>query len=208
MRINAFIIVLLLFAATSTLAAQKGNAASEQAYEPWTKTAKAGDFIEFKITATGEVLRKEVLEITDDFVIVTCRNVSTKEGPTIKYSRKEVKSADAPKLLAGHALIDLKKTSAQKLQIGGQTVTCEVWDGFVKGDSAKGTGVDTYKVLKAQKIVGTGVPFDGVLKLLLAKDDGKPLDIARIKAGPVKNTSDQMEVLMEVTNFGNTQQKK
>jgi hypothetical protein len=204
MRIHPFMIVLMLFAAAATSAAQQARAASEQPYEPWTKNAKVGDFMEYKIGATGEVLRKEVTEITDKFVIVTCKNPSTNEGPTIKYSRKEPQGAGAPALLAGRTLIELKKTSSTKLEIGGQTVACEVWDGLVKGESAKGDVIE----LKAQKIIGTGAPFDGVLKIMLAKDGGKPLDIANVKAAPVKNAGDQLEVLMEATSFGNTQQKK
>jgi len=179
-----------------------------QAFEPWVKTAKIGDFVAIKYKS-GTTMRRELKSIDADVVVVEEKSTSNGKDYTFqkKYSRKEAGATEPREL-------DMKKTSTAPVKINGKDVNCEVWDGYIKGmvvstSSSTTQKAETFKALRYQKTMAADVPFGGIVKEMQAPDDGIGLSFGKgNKGGRVNNKNENLELVFEATDFGNTQPKK
>jgi hypothetical protein len=170
-------------------------------FEAWVPNAKVGDFIVVRYPS-GNPQRKEVIEINDKEVVVALSEVNGKLQFKRKYSRDKSTAVEGP------VELEMKKTSTAPMTIKDKKISCDLWDGYCSHFRAGYKNVTTYKGLRYQKVVCEDVPFGGVVKELIAKDDGKPIQTNTRKTTIVKNTIDTLDLIYEVTDFGNTQQKK
>lgn len=167
----------------------------EMAFEPWVKTAAVGDFIVMKFKG-GHTLRKEVKSVEDDFVTVETKSDS--RPGQMKYHRKE--SAGPNVVKVGVADLDMKLTKTDTVTINGQKIACEQWDGFRRTFSLSTKAGERVKLTKYQKLCAAGVPFGGVIREMMAPDDGKAMTLN----GPARiiNQNNTLDIIYEVTDFG------
>ncbi len=183
----------------------------ELPFEPWVKTALVGDFIVVK-NPSGTTSRREIKEISDDFVTVEDSDAAHKN--TRKYHR----AGDPGPAVPGLEL-NMKKTKTETRKIGSSTAACETWDGETTlrsfSTSSNGLTVEYVKTAKYQKVISADVPFDGVVKISKAQDDGVQLPAIQFgnkKAPPVskhfENTITALTVISEVIDFGRGKPQK
>jgi hypothetical protein len=174
-----------------------------QPFEPWVKTARIGDFVIIKYK-DGKTVRKTVKALEISAVVLEFSSADAKPSEQ-KFSRDEKTQAPPQEL-------DLVKSGSSALKIGTQTVQADVLDGFIVGMRAMHSSItpgkktdnqESFKVLKYQKIVAQGIPFGGVVKVMQAPDDGKPILFGKgQKTGRIDNEIEKLELMYEVTEFG------
>ena len=171
-----------------------GAGPMSQPFEPWVKTAKVGDFVVIK-SKDGKLQRKTVKSIEADVLVVES-SIDGGKAVEFKINRDEKSALPSREL-------ELAKSSSGSVKLGTQSVQYEVYDGFVKGLTMAMNGQETFKAMKYQKVVAQGVPFGGIIKLMQAHDDGKPLPFGNgQKTGRIKNANETLELWYEVTEFG------
>jgi hypothetical protein len=182
-----------------SLAARIEQQATPLPYEPWTKTARVGDYIVRKL-ATGPVTRTEVREIDADYVYVD--EVSDVQGRKTERKRKYLRNENTLKMRE----VEMKSSGTFKQKVNGQKLNCEAFDGYIVTVLKEWNGTTTaMKLAKYHKVVAEGVPFGGVIRELQAPDDKREVT-PNAGGGFVKlmNTIETTQVVMEVTDWGNS----
>ncbi|MCZ7644170.1 MAG: hypothetical protein M5U26_02635 [Planctomycetota bacterium] len=170
-------------------------------YEPWLESAKVGDYVVRKYPAHG-TRRHEVKEITGEKVTVevTFESGGRKHVSVQEFSRNKATIAPSPEY-------DLRAGPKGQLSIQGKTVNCQAYDGEYETGSVSSGNFKIVKTTAYQKIVGEGVPLGGVLKVLQAPHDGKPMPVNSSQGSRrIKNRITELKLVYEVIEFGNTQE--
>ena len=171
-------------------------------YEPWTKTARAGDFVVRKF-ADGRQVRSEVTTIDADFIHVdeTIDAHGQRTELRRKYSRDE-SSAKTREM-------GMKSEGVMQQKVNGVNLKCEVFDGQLVTARKEWNGeVLAIKLTHYHKVVAEGVPFGGTIRELQSPDDKVPLAVKQGAFVRLVNTIDTLKVNMEITAWGNTADEK
>ena len=182
-----------------TLADRIEQQATPLPFEPWVKSARVGDYIVRKFPG-GATTRTEIREIDSDFVYID--EVSDAAGKKTERKRKISRNEGAGKPRE----VEMKSTGTFKQKLNGVKLPCEGFEGLIVTALKEWNGETTaMKLAKYHKVVAEGLPFGGVVRELQAPDDKREV-VPKTGGGFVRqlNAIDTLQVVMEVTSWGNT----
>ena len=197
----------LVAAETQTKAESLADRIEQQStplpFEPWVKTARVGDYIVRKFPG-GTTTRTEIREIDSDYVYID--EVAETSGKKVERKRKISRNVGNGKPRE----VEMKSTGAFKQKVNGIKLNCEAFDGLIVTALKEWNGETTaMKLARYHKVVAENVPFGGVVRELQAPDD--KLEVTPKAGGGfvrLLNTIDTLQVVMEVTAWGNTVDEK
>ncbi len=186
-----------------TLADRIEQQATPLPFEPWVKSARVGDYIVRKFSG-GATTRTEIRELDSDFVYID--EVSESSGKKTERKRKISRNESAGKPRE----VEMKSTGTFKQKLNGVKLACEGFEGLIVTALKEWNGETTaMKLAKYHKVIADGVPFGGVVRELQAPDDKREV-VPKTGGGFVRqlNTIDTLQVVMEVTSWGNTMDER